>query len=190
VGLGSGSREAQLSYLNIIKQTQEQILLRLGPENPLVGLPQYFSTLSRMVEAAGFRSPEAFFTDPTMPENAEKRAPQQPDPKMIEVQQKGELAQAQMQLDAQKMQTDAALKTQQLQAEMQMKAQSMQAEFLMKQWQMAAEYGLKERQMQIETMLETYGIKVDAQVKAFAAKENARAKVDIGSNVRFGGAVG
>jgi hypothetical protein len=190
VGLGSGSREAQLSYLNIIKQTQEQILLTLGPENPLVGLPQYFNTLSRMVEAAGFRSPEAFFTDPTMPENAEKRAPQQPDPKMIEVQQKGELAQAQMQLDAQKMQTDAALKTQQLQAEMQLKAQSMQAEFLMKQWQMAAEYGLKERQMQIETMLETYGIKVDAQVKAFAAKENARAKADIGSNVRFGGAVG
>jgi hypothetical protein len=190
VGLGSGSREAQLSYLNVIKQTQEQILLQLGPENPIVGLPQYYNTLSRMVEAAGFRSPEAFFTDPAQPENAQRQPQPQPDPKMIEIEQKGQIAQAQMQLDAQKQQTDAALKMQQMQAEMQMKAQSMQAEFLMKQWQMAAEYGLKERQMAIEAQLERYGIEVDAEVKAFAAKENARAKTDIGSSVRFGGQVG
>ena len=175
VGLGSGSREAQLSYLNVIKQTQEQILLTLGPQNPIVGLPQYFNTLSRMVEAAGFRSPEAFFTDPADPENAQKQPEQQPDPKMIEVEQK-------MQLEREKSQAD-----------LQLEAQKMQAEFLMKQWQMAAEYGLKERQMALEAQLERYGIEVDAEVKAFAAKENARAKADtarVGSSVRFGGQVG
>jgi hypothetical protein len=193
VGLGSGSREAQLSYLNVIKQTQEQILLTLGQTNPICSLSEYFNTLSRMVEAAGFRSPEAFFTDPSQPENAQKQPQPQPDPKMIEVQQKGQIAQAQMQLDAQKQQTDAALKMQQMQAEMQMKAQAMQADFLMKQWQMAAEYGLKERQMQIEAQLSVYGIEVDAKVKAIGSIANAGAKAQaakINSDVKFGGAVG
>jgi len=193
VGLGSGSREAQLSYLNVIKQTQEQILLTLGQQNPICGLPEYFNTLSRMVEAAGFRSPEAFFTDPAQPENAQKQPQPQPDPKMIEVQQKGQIAEAQMQMDMQKAQGEAMLKQQTAQAEMQMKAQAMQAEFLMKQWQMAAEYGLKERQMQIEAQLSAYGIEVDANVKAIGAVANAGAKAQaakINSDVKFGGSVG
>lgn len=176
VGLGTGSREAQLSYLNVLKQTQEQILLQLGPVNPICGLPQYYNTLARMVEAAGFRSPDAFFTDPSDPENAQRQPEPQPDPKVIEAQQK-------LELEREKSQADLALK-----------AQQMQAEFLLKQWQMAIEKGLKEEQMMIEAQLKRFGIELQAEVKAVGAVMGAAAKMNtsgkIGSNVQFGGEVG
>ena len=184
VGLGTGSRETQLGYLNVIKQTQEQILLQAGPSNPIVTLENYYNTLSRMVETAGFRSPDPYFTDPTQNPQPQQEAP--PDPKLVEIQQKGQLERA-------KMQQEGELKASQMQAELQMKAQQMQGEFLLKQWQMAAEAGLSERQMQLEAALKRYGIEVDAELKAHAANVGAQAKVEsarIGSSVRMGGEVG
>lgn len=196
VGLGTGSRETEISYLNLIKQTQENILLQAGPNNPIVTMVNYYNTLERMVEAVGFRSAEPYFTNP---EEAQQQppTPSPPDPKLIEVQQKGQLAQMQMQQDAQieqaKLIQDGQIRQAQFMADMQMKAQQIQIEALLKKYQMNVEAGLSQDQAQIEAALAKYGIDMDAMLNVHATNIGVRAQIasaKITSDVRMGGEVG
>ena len=52
VGLGSGQTNEKLAFLNQMAQKQEQILLQLGAENPLVSLEQYRNTLAELAGLA------------------------------------------------------------------------------------------------------------------------------------------
>jgi hypothetical protein len=56
VGLGTGTREQQLTMLSMILQKQEQLLGTPGIGQALVGIEQYRSALGRFVESAGFAS--------------------------------------------------------------------------------------------------------------------------------------
>ena len=51
VGLGTGNVEQKMAMLSMVLAKQEQMLQMLGPNNPLVSLSQYRSTLGRLVEA-------------------------------------------------------------------------------------------------------------------------------------------
>lgn len=82
VAIATASRNSQLAHLNVIAGKQEQILLQLGPENPLVGLDQYANTLSMMTEAMGFRSSERFFKQ--IPAGQPVQMPPKEDPKIVQ----------------------------------------------------------------------------------------------------------
>jgi hypothetical protein len=71
-------------HLLPIKQTQEQILIQLGPENPLVGLPEYRNTLSDLVKNAGLGDPSRYWKNPAEKPDW-KPAPKQ-DPEMMKAQ--------------------------------------------------------------------------------------------------------
>lgn len=111
-GLGSGSRDRDLQMLIGIKGSQEQILMQMGPQNPLVGLPEYRNTLAKLVEVSGMRSPELYFKEITPEIMAQFAAASQgkPDPKTME-------AQAKLQIEQQKAQADAMLAQQRAQAD-------------------------------------------------------------------------
>ena len=65
VGLGTGSRDQQLSILNNILQTQLKALELQGtPAGPMVNLRNIYNTLSKIVENAGLKNAGLFFTDP------------------------------------------------------------------------------------------------------------------------------
>jgi|TARA_R110002020_G_scaffold252343_1_gene466234 hypothetical protein len=65
VGLGTGSRDQQLSILNNILQTQLKALELQGtPAGPMVNLRNIYNTLSKIVENAGLKNTGLFFTDP------------------------------------------------------------------------------------------------------------------------------
>jgi len=140
VGLGGESRERKLFNLNLVKQTQQDILLQAGPSNPLVTLAEYRTTLQRMVETMGFKDASAFFKE--IPENYQPPEPG-PDPKLAE-------AQAKMQMEQAKAQQDAQLQAARLQSEQQMK----QAEFQAKQQMAAAELQAKNDQAQVDAQLQ------------------------------------
>src|SRR5690606_4261241 len=87
VGLGGGSPEQKITVLSMIAQKQEQIMQVAGPTNPLVTPKQYHNTLSKLVQEAGFKNPDAFFTDPDSNEAKQRLAeapPPPPDPKVVE----------------------------------------------------------------------------------------------------------
>jgi len=77
VAISKSSDEEKFGILAQLAGKQEQILAQLGPNNPLVSLQQYSNTLSRMIEMAGFKDPEAFVNTevPPMPPQPQEQKP-------------------------------------------------------------------------------------------------------------------
>jgi hypothetical protein len=103
VGLGTGSRERDLAMLGGISKQQDAVVAQLGPLNPVVTPEQWVATRHKMVEAAGIRNPDSYFTPITNQQYAQWQSQQQPrpDPKVAIEQAKVE---GKQQTDATKLQ--------------------------------------------------------------------------------------
>ena len=105
IPLGAGSDMEKMQFLSTIAQKQETMLQQFGPENPIVSLKNYHSTLSRMIELAGFQDPSVFFGD-TAQYQAPPPEPPQPTPEEQYIQIQGQKAQADAQNDAAKLELE------------------------------------------------------------------------------------
>ena len=105
IPLGAANDAEKMSFLSTVAQKQETLLQQFGLENPIVNLGQYHTTLSRMVELAGFKDPNAFFTDPTQYQ-APPQEPPQPTPEEQYIQIQAQKAQADAQNDMGKLELD------------------------------------------------------------------------------------
>jgi hypothetical protein len=159
-GLGSGSRERDMAMLGNILNEQKLIISQSGPMNPIADIRKYRDTLAKLVELAGFRSPDRYFAEITDDDWAKMQADAQqpkPDPAMAEAQARIEAekakqaadfelaqakAQAQFQLDQQK----AAMEAQLRQQEAAQKLQLMREEAAMK-------LQLRREEMELEAQL-------------------------------------
>lgn len=176
VGLGTGSRQSQMSAIMTLIGLDEKIVtLQGGVDGPILTKENVYAKLKKLCESAGFRDVETYYTDP---KNAQQQ-PQQPkpDPKMIEVQGKMQVAQAQLQSDQQIAQQKAQSDMQQSMAELDLKRQQMTAEFELRRQQLAAEMELKREQMMAEIQLQGHVAGLQAQTQ-------------IASNVQLGGEPG
>lgn len=85
VALGAGTTKERIAVLQAVAARQEQILLTLGPNNPLVTLNEYHNTLLELLSLSGFKNGSKYFTDPAKWQPPPQQAPA-PDPKLIHVQ--------------------------------------------------------------------------------------------------------
>ena len=114
VGLGHGMADDRLAVLGQVALQQKEILEKLGPSNPLVGLGQFRNTLAKMLEVSGFQDSSQFFKpippdyEPPPPEE-----PPQPSPEEMMVQAQMMDIQARAQIEQQKLEL-AVMKQQQL----------------------------------------------------------------------------
>jgi hypothetical protein len=120
--LSPGLQEDRVLALTAIAEKQAEVLMQLGPNNPLVSLGQYSQTLSKMVEIAGFKATTDFFSDlPLDFQMPEPEQEQQSDPAMI-------LAQVQMQeiqANIQKKQAELQLEQQKVAAQLELDREKM-----------------------------------------------------------------
>lgn len=80
-GLGTGNREKDVAVMAQLVAKQEEILLKLGPSNPLVSVPQYAQALNDLAELSGVHTPSKYFN--TLPPNWQPPPqPPKPDPKV------------------------------------------------------------------------------------------------------------
>jgi hypothetical protein len=145
VAIAAASRPAQMAHLSMITAKQESILLKLGPNNPLVTLDQYSNALAMLVEAAGFRAPERFFN--LIPKGQVPQVNTPPDPKIAAAQQSAQVDQmtaqaAQVRLD-EAQRAEIARKMWQTQQELQLKAQQVAEELALKRVVIIEELNLK-----------------------------------------------
>lgn len=159
VGLGTGNKDQTLMHLMSILQIQQQAVMTPGGEQ-MVSLDNIYHTCRKVVENSGLRDPELYFTDPTTQPPPEP----QPNPEMVKVQQQGEQAKAQQQLDQQKAMFEAQIK----QRELMMKSADAQAQLELKRQIAYAELQLKaidqeqSRQLAAKNQDETNAIKRDS----------------------------
>ena len=130
VGLGTMDEQEKMARLMEVIVKQEQILGKLGANNPVVSLEQYTNTLRQYVELAGMKDSSRYFKDPSqamaeMQQQAQAQ-PQQPNPEMVKLQQDFELKkaklEAEMALAKEKMMMELELRRQELAAESQLRA--------------------------------------------------------------------
>ena len=90
VGLGTTDDETKIAFLTQVAAKQEQILLQMGPQNPIVSMEQYVNTLRSIAEIGGFKDVDQFFNSPQMIRQqmmmqAQQQQAPQPDPEMVKL---------------------------------------------------------------------------------------------------------
>jgi hypothetical protein len=61
VGVGDGSIEDRINILNQVAMRQEMLIKETGPNNPVVTIPQYTNTLTKMLQLAGIKDSQNYF---------------------------------------------------------------------------------------------------------------------------------
>lgn len=124
-GLGAGTRERDMMMMAVVQGAQEKLLGAYGPDNVFVKPDNVWNALSKMIEAAGLKSPSLFFTKPNPQEVQTKlqAAANKPDPEMQKVQ-----AQIQGQSAIEKMKIEAQAAKDKSQAEGDVAAKAKHAE--------------------------------------------------------------
>ena len=135
VGLGTTDDETKIAFLTQIAAKQEQIMMQLGPSNPIVTMAQYVSTLRSIAEIGGFKDADQFFSSPEMIQQQmamQQQQPPQPDPEVIKAQQDMQIAQQKLAMDIElqreKMNAEIALKREEMQLNAELRRQELQAE--------------------------------------------------------------
>ena len=130
VGLGTADDEQKIAFLTQIAAKQEQILMQLGANNPVVTMSQYVNTLRSIAEIGGFKDADQFFNNPQQIAMMEQQMAQQP-------QQGDQAAQAQMQ-------AEIALKRERMMLEIELEREKMQMELELRRQELAAEAELRQ----------------------------------------------
>lgn len=115
VGLGTGNKDQQLGHLMAIWDKQIQAMqVQGGRDGPLVALQNLYETANKLVQNAGIKNPEGYFSDPS------KAPPQppKPDPEMAK-------AQAEIELNKQKATADFELQKHKQDGELALKEREM-----------------------------------------------------------------
>lgn len=165
-GLGAGTRERDMMMMQMVIGVQEKMLAGFGPDNPFVKPENLYNAVSKMIEAAGLRSPSLYVTSPD-PQEVEQKlqaSKNKPSPEMEKVK-------AQAQADQMKMQASQ----QEAQARLQMDMQKMQAEFQMKAEQSKADAAMRQQQMQMDAELKREQVNAEMQLK----REQLAAELDL-----------
>jgi len=104
VGVGDGTIEDRMNILSQVAMRQEMLIKETGPNNPVVSIPQYTNTLTKMLQLAGIKDSQNYFNQ--LPVDWKAPAPPAPKPTPEEM-----LAQVQ----AQSIQADIQKKAAELQ---------------------------------------------------------------------------
>jgi hypothetical protein len=130
VGLGTADDEQKIAFLTQIAGKQEQILMQLGANNPVVTMAQYVNTLRSIAEIGGFKDADQFFNSPEQIAMMEQQMAQQPP-------QQDQTAQAEMQ-------AEIALKRERMMMEIELEREKMQMELELRRQELAAEAELRQ----------------------------------------------
>ena len=128
VGLGTADDEQKIAFLTQIAAKQEQILMQLGPNNPVVSMAQYVNTLRSIAEIGGFKDADQFFGSPQQIQMMQQQQAQQPPQPNPEVAMKQQQMEAELALKREKMQADIQLERERMTMEMELRRQELQAE--------------------------------------------------------------
>lgn len=126
VGLGTGNKQEQMSYLGQILAVQKEAIAAGGMG--LVTPKNIFNTLSKMVEHAGLKTVSPYFTDPeAQPQGQPPEAKPDPQMQMIQMQQQVEMQK--LELAREKMIREDDRERDELEAEIALKAAEIQAKY-------------------------------------------------------------
>lgn len=106
VMMGTALVEQKLAALEAFAAKQELVMSTLGADQPMVSLSQYSNAIRRAGTLRGFPNMDEFFSA-VPPDWKPTPQPEQPDPKVLDIQSKEKIALANIELDKAKLQADS-----------------------------------------------------------------------------------
>jgi len=182
VGIGYGNKEEQMMMMRELLNVQERIVsFQGGADGPLVNLENIHNTTKKLIESAGLKSADPYFSDPNSPEMQQAMASkgEKPDPEMMKVQ-------AEIQADQAKTQAQLQGKAQEAQLKAQTDMQQTQMRVSLSQQEQAAKLELEREKMYAEMQLERE--KTAAQLALEEQKANAELELrraELGMNAEM-----
>ena len=94
VGVGDGTLEDKINILNQVAMRQEMILKETGVNNPVVSLPQYTNTLTKLLQLAGIKDSQNYFKELPVDFQLPEPPPPKPTPEEVLAQVQAQAIQA------------------------------------------------------------------------------------------------
>ena len=130
VGLGTGAKDVQLQFLQMIQQDQVAVVANYGPQNPSVTMRHLYNTACEKLRVMGYQSADKFFSEPINPDGSPWVPQAPPNP---------EAAKAQADIQIEQMKAQAAKEQTIIQAEKDMQVASAQQRDEMQRVQLDAQ---------------------------------------------------
>jgi hypothetical protein len=106
VGVGDGTLEDRINILNQVAMRQEMLIKETGVNNPVVSLPQYTNTLTKMLQLAGIKDSQNYFNQLPVDFQLPEPPPPKLSPEEVLAQVQAESIQADIQKKAAELQLD------------------------------------------------------------------------------------
>jgi hypothetical protein len=106
VGVGDGTIEDRINILNQVAMRQEMLIKETGVNNPVVSLPQYTNTLTKMLQLAGIKDSQNYFNQLPVDFQLPEPPPPKPTPEEMLAQVQVQSIQADIQKKAAELQLD------------------------------------------------------------------------------------
>lgn len=196
VGRGASDADFELAMIDRVIAMQAQAVQ--AGLTTLVKPKNLYNSAIRATEKAGFKNAEAYWSNP---DEAEPQAPQ-PDPKLLEMQMKGQIEAQKLQMQAQSDQQRAAMEVEKAKAQLELDRERMMAQLDLEREKAAQEAALAQQRMQMEyeqkaaeLALKREELAAEAALRAVESRRNAdradyEAEANLSSGVRPGGEPG
>ena len=151
VGVGDGTIEDRINILNQVAMRQEMLIKETGVNNPVVSLPQYTNTLTKMLQLAGIKDSQNYFNQ--LPVDFQLPPPPEPKPTPEEM-----LAQVQVQsiqADIQKKAAELDLERQKMIMSDDRERDRVEQDGILRRYELELKYGVQIQSAEINAAMNT-----------------------------------
>ena len=149
VGVGDGTIEDRINILNQVAMRQEMLIEKTGPNNPVVTIPQYTNTLTKMLQLAGIKDSQNYFNQ--LPVDFQLPPPPEPKPTPEEM-----LAQVQaqsIQADIQKKAAELDLERQKMIMSDDRERDRIEQDGILRRYELELKYGVQIQSAEIDAAM-------------------------------------
>jgi len=149
VGVGDGTLEDRINILNQVAMRQEMILKETGVNNPVVSLPQYTNTLSKLLQLAGIKDSQNYFNQ--LP--VDFQLPPPPEPKLTPEEMLAQVQAQSIQADIQKKAAELQLDREKMIMSDDRERDRIEQDGILRRYELELKYGVQIQSAEIEAAM-------------------------------------
>ena len=151
VGVGDGTLEDRINILNQVAMRQEMIIKETGANNPVVSLPQYTNTLTKMLQLAGIKDSQNYFNQ--LP--VDFQLPPPPEPKATPEEMLAQVQAQSIQADIQKKAAELQLDREKMIMSDDRERDRVEQDGILRRYELELKYGVQIQSAEINAAMNT-----------------------------------
>jgi hypothetical protein len=151
VGVGDGTLEDRINILNQVAMRQEMLIKETGVNNPVVSLPQYTNTLTKMLQLAGIKDSQNYFNQ--LP--VDFQLPEPPPPKPTPEEMLAEVQVQSIQADIQKKAAELDLEREKMIMSDDRERDRVEQDGILRRYELELKYGVQIQSAEINAAMNT-----------------------------------